>query len=377
MLGVKIYTSDMQTKLYDITDIKSIDINLDIFSNPDTTVIFNSSISWLKQFMGVEIYQASTSGDEVLYTGLIYNFKTNINEFGIICRDRKVLMERKITLEQKVYIGESVENVMDDLTGEWNTEFSELWTHNGWILTTIPLTIDNIDITIDSDLFTIDATDIWFTITATFEQGVSWYEILEHICNLSGFYWYLDWNQITFTQFLGEDKTSGVNYTELLYLKSDNNLTNVNNVELVTTWQINNYVIWTDWVLTTVYRTDQDSIDYFGQVLGIKEQFYWDVSQNVTKYLAKHWTIQNILQIETNPFSIDANIGDRVSIEISWVNEYLDRKGIINIITKNITFVNWTKLVRLTGADIMVNKPTADKRVKEIEKWLKYLLLKA
>lgn len=378
MIGLKVYTSDFQTKLYDIQNIRSVDLNFDIFSNPDSKIELLEPFNWLKQFQAIQVYDTSVAlwVDTIIYEWMIYKFEIDIDNFSIICRNRKALMDRKTTLEQKVYVSETVEFILDDITWDWNTEFSELWTHNWASLATVPFTIDTTEYTIDTTNITIDTTLLWFTLSATFEYWTSWSEILDMIADLTSFYRYLDWNQITFAERLWEDKTSWQNYTEYLYIRWDSALSNISNARLEYYGQITNFLIATN-TTNAVQAKNQDSIDEYGQVLGWVEEFYWNLSQNITKHFSRYATEQDVIEIETNPFSPEANIGDLCVLEINGVNDYMDRKTNITIITKNTTYINWTKIVRLTWSDVVINKPTANKRIKKIENWQKYLLLKA
>jgi len=154
-------------------------------------------------------------------------------------------------------------------------------------------------------------------ISIELSNGDTYFDAIKKLVDQIGKYWKVENGVIKISDIVGENKTIGENFTELLY---DYNSPEENNI---TNYEVKTYSTISNFVRVGSSNTDRpDSIASFGRL----EEFSTIDSSEVSSYIDKSSEEQKeyILDIDFTRIDTPLQIGDRVAIKIDTAIDKVD-----------------------------------------------------
>lgn len=297
----------------------SIEQNLESFD------IATLNVTWydIQEYNKIEIYEAG-SPDVLTFRGVVHEpnktISTLTNSTSITCRSERAIMKQRKALVDRTK-NDTVENIINELLADY--------------------TLDSWATNIGCDR----------TINLSYKMWADYESILDEIALQCGGYWDIQNWVLIMDSLLGLDKTSWSGQVNVLF--TGNEWDNIKNVNIV--WQSTraNVIIWEDGVTTHISKDETDWIVYWVQKYRIN---WWDLVEKTNQMLKKMNIRQRILNVELDPNeNINANIGDKLNLEISnvtWlediISEVLVTEKLItyNYTEKQIVIKVWTNVIQ-------------------------------
>lgn len=232
-------------------------------------------------------------------------------------------MKNKLVLSDKNFVNSSITSILNNLLADWHDNYWELWT-------------------IESNINTL--------ISKEFNKGDNLYDIIEELSGLIGAVWTVKDHTIIVKELLGEDKTSWPQFTEILYSWETADDTNISDISVESYSTIANIIIGSD-NNSSVTLKDDTSISEFWALAEYKQFRDWDLTNQTQKYLDSKKTEQKVYNVEVEPFTIDANIGDKIKLMVETNNQYINFEWTVIVNKKEITIQNKTKIIKLSVSE--------------------------
>lgn len=295
----------------------------------DTYDIAELFATWyeITEYNKIEIYETWIP-DKLVFKWLVHETKKTIsilqNETKILCRsERAIMWKRKVLVSRDK--NDTVENIVNELMADYPRDS---WT-----------------------------TSIWFSQTIELEYNVwdDYESLLDEIslqCN--GFWDIKDWVLIM-NSILGEDKTWWSKKVDVIFTRK--HWDNVRSVEII--WQSTkaNIIIGEDDDKNTQTAMDISS----GYIYGV-EKFYFrngDLAQKTLEMLNRLNIRQRILKVELDEnMNVNANIGDKLNLEISNVENVEDIKSEVLVTKKTIEYIFADKVVNIEVWENIIKEDT-------------------
>jgi hypothetical protein len=356
MYTLKIYNSFFGgTPFLKVDEIQEVEIeeNLDSFDICNVVVPFykdsegNLNCSGLREFQRVQVVESGYF-DTVIFEGYIYKLEPNFSRVTLRLRDYKELLSRKVLFSDKSYTDETLDTILTDIIGELNARSSGDTNPEAW-----SFSIDNAAIGITKD----------------FSKGATYYNILTELATASGKNWRFSDNSIIFKEIIGEDKTTGENFTELTYdvnAPDENNITNIG---------VDRYSTIENSILTSTTNVENsDSIEENGRI-----EKYNDISgTELTNYLAEISQDQRLYDFDVDYKKINTilHIGDKVSVSIQSGIDFLDITGDLFITRRKVKILGGEiVLLNVDTSDVVVKKTGLIESINKLQVDVKKLLL--
>ncbi len=347
-LVLKVYSATFDSspiiQTFELDAVK-ITERLNDFSYLEISMPFTSD---LREFQKVELFEVEEGTDTLVFTWFIYDFRPNLQGLNLICRDQKALFKKMLVYSEKNF-STSIETILEELLSDRNTRATE-----SWIVDTLLSTSASINML----------------------RWDNYFDTINELADLVDAQWWIKTSGVlTMNTILGEDKTSGVNFTEAVYDANASEENNITNVEVENFWTISNAIIWDNdsWVQ---FQNDSTSIANFGRLEEFKKFSDWNITSFTASYLAEKKVAQKIYNVDLETGSLPSiNIWDLISLRIEGVSEYLDFDWATNVINKTIEYKNRTKIQTVSLWEVNVKIPSFTGRIKLMESEINKLQL--
>lgn len=356
MYTLKIYNSFFsENPTIKIDEIRNIEIEeyLDSFDILNILVDYYMdangvlNCSGLKEFQKIKLIK-TTNREEVVFEGFIYNITPDFNSVKITARDFKGLLDAKVLFTAKNYVSQTLNFILNDLLTDLNARSSG-------------------DITPEAWSFQIDA-DVT-GITKTFDKGISYFNLFQELAVVVNKYWSVKNWVILFKEILGEDKTSGENFTELIYDKDAPDENNIANIKVERFGTLRNVVL-----TSTTNVNNSTSIQDHGRL-----EEYNDISgDELTNHLQTSSKTQMVynFDISYNLINTELKVGDKIKVSVNTGVEFLDISGDL-FITKRKVKILWNEIliVNVDTSEITIKKTSFIHTLNYLQDNVKKLLL--
>lgn len=347
MLLVKIYQNQFDTTADIVEYIDWLVTIKDDIKSYSTMTIENILFDGITQFQKIELYEVIDNTDILVFKGYINNPQFSINKMVLECRNEKWLMAKKLCLSDKTYYLQSWLSMIQDLLNDLNTAYWENWTVSSSIVTAI---------------------------SKDFKQWDNLFDIINEIADLLQAQWTVVDEQIIMETFVWEDKTIWPGFTEAIYNGNDNRENNINDAKIESFWTMANIIIWES-AWTKYKLEDMSKVSQYGALWEYKTFRDWWLAYQVSQYLLERKEDQKILTVTLEPFTIDADIGDKIAVRIESVNSYMNFTWNMFVTTKETKYTNATKVINLWLAEKNIKTVSFANRLKNIESNINLLQL--
>ena len=249
---------------------------------------------WARPYNKVEFYEVEWWQDILIFSWYIYNLKLTLTWYIIELRDENDLMNKKLVLSDKTYNSQTPLQILNDISSDWETETWENWQ----IVSSV------------SDTITID-----------FKKWDTFYTVLNELSQQLGYNWNIKNQIISFNEVVWEDKSSGVNFEEIVYNGIDHSEDNITNINLEYYWNIANLIIWWD-NTNKILLKDLDKRWAIGEYVGFYD---WNLTEQTQRTLdLKSQELFNYT-FEVQLFKTNINLWDKIFVRIensNWLDFY-------------------------------------------------------
>ena len=303
--------STIEAQFINPFDIKYIEELLDTNDLEFTLDINDPQIASIIEYKKVTLYEVGSNVDTLLWTGYVSNPSNDFERMFVICSDEKRYMQKKVIYEDKNWSSISIDTILSTLVTEANTRSGGL--HG--------------DLTYETSL-----TDV---ITKDFKKGTTYFDILQQLAETLGAEWRVEENKIIFETIIGEDKTSGANFVELISNRTSPVESNIAGYKSQRNGNfISTAVIGKD---GSGYSEQDDNTATFGYVESSQSFSDGDLIAQTTEYLNERKVSQAEIELIINPNTLDyrdVSIGDRVHIRINHNNPFIDLNNDVIVLEK-------------------------------------------
>lgn len=249
--------------------------------------------------------------EETVFDWIITNIEAGINTVDILASDYLYLLKRRVLHADKSYtIGTSYTAVLEDILSHINTIYD-----TGIMLSS----------------FTTDT----LAVAKSFKTRDNVFSLLQDLAK-EGYEFRMVWKTLEFWNYIGEDKTTGENAVEYIFDVSEPNTRNINAVK---------YSEKADDFANSIFPKTFISVEDTASIALV-----WKIEANGDDNVDPNKTLTEKLVVwdyEITGFSSDyfeAEIGDRVSVNINTDNALLSYTGTMKVIEKNATFGDLQKV---------------------------------
>jgi len=307
----------------------------------------NLNCTGLREMQKIQLIETGQF-DKIIFEGYIYILRPGFKSVVLQCRDFKGLLDRKVLYSSRNYSNETLDDILDDLATDLNARSSgdtnpEAWTYE----------ID------------VDVTGI----TKSFDKGLSYFNIFKELGVIANKDWTVKEGKILFKEILGEDKTSGSNFTEFVFDKNAPDENNIADIRVDTFGTITNNIL-------TSSTSDENnaSTEEFGRL-----EAYNDISgDELTNELARISQRQrtHVFTIDYSRINTIPELGDKISVEINTGIEFLDITGDLFITRRKVEFLGGENVViNVDVSEITVKKSNFINTLNTLQDDVKKLLL--
>lgn len=356
MYSLKIYNGFFsETPAIKIDEIRNIEIDQFIDSFDILNIIVDYYIdqngllncSGLQEFQKIRLIK-TTNLEEVVFEGFIYNISPDFKSVKIMARDFKGLLDSKVLFTAKNYVNQNLTYILNDLLTDLNNRSS-------W------------DTTPETWSFQLDA-DVT-GITKTFDKGISYFNIFQELWLIVNKYWTVENGVILFKQILGEDKTTGENFTELVYNKNAPDENNIANIKVEWFGTLKNVVL-----SSTTNESNTQSINTYGRLEEYNDIEGDELSNYVNK-MSKTQTIYNF-DVNFNLLNTELKVWDKISVSVNTGVEFLDISGDLFITKRKVKIEgNEILVVNVDTSEIAIKKNLFTNTLNYLQDNVKKLLL--
>jgi hypothetical protein len=273
----------------------------------------------------------------------------NFNWVQVICRDYRGFLEAKRYLtENKNYEDKTADFIMNDLITWLNAK-----------TTTDPYP-ENWDFELD------EPEALW---NLEFKKWNSYYSIFKRVALEFNKNFFIKENWlIQIKEIVGEDKTEGVKFTELLY---NNNEIAQNNIAKIP-WVVKQETIINSLITDTTIENNSGSIEDY-----IRLESYDNLTgEEVTNFLSKSSKPQVIYTLDVKFWELDhpIEIWDKVAVRIeSWII-HLDIEWEV-FVTRKKSRIKWNRIetLEIDVSEIIISQNTFLKKFKDVRQEIKNL----
>jgi len=316
-------SADFETFTAQFTNVDSLEYQEELADTgflKFTLPISDPQLDAVFEFQKVSLYTPSGFDDILLWTGFISRIEYGINQVSIECGDGKKFLRKKIIYADKTFTGVTIDSILNTLVTESNSRSGENMTYT---------------------------TDLTSTVTKDFIKGAKYYDILTEIALLLNAEWKVEKEEIIFKSTIGEDKSTGVNFTELISSKENPNETNLESLLITrSTDELYTSVIGKD---NTTY-SEKNASTIYGRLETLESFSDGDLSTQTQAFLDEHKISQQEITVEVAEVSIDfqdVNIGDVLQLRIEQGITYIDITEDVIVLSKTVKFTNGTPVLDL------------------------------
>lgn len=252
-----------------------------------------------------------TDRETVLFEGVVVDPTPTTDYMDITVRDFKGLLLKKNIHGDKNYTGSTLSGIISALLTELNTRSTSDTYPENWS-SEIDVEVTGIDI--------------------EFTDGDTYHDALQKLAAQIGKYWKVEKGVIKMKDIIGEDKTTGEKYTQLLYdykTPDENNIAN---------YKVKRYSTITNSLRVEGVNTENTvSIGIFGR---LEEFSTIDVSEK-TAYLERASKEQKEYILEINFKKVDTQIqlGDKLAILIDTAIDKVDFSGSLLVTRRKVKYL--------------------------------------
>jgi hypothetical protein len=170
----------------------------------------NLNCSGLREFQRIQIIETGLQ-DKIIFDGFIYELQPTFKTVKIVARDYKGLLDKKVLFSNKNYSSQTLDYILNDILTDLNNRSSGDANPEDW-------------------LYSIDA-DVT-GITKSFDKGTTYFAMLNEIGVSAGKNWKVESGTIVMADIIGTDKTTGDEFTELIYNKDGPDENNIGDISV-------------------------------------------------------------------------------------------------------------------------------------------------
>lgn len=307
----------------------------------------NLNCSGLREFQKIQIIETGLQ-DKLVFEGFIYDLQPNFTTVRIVARDYKGLLLEKKLFDTKNYNNVSLDFILNDILTDLNGRSAGDDNPEDWLYS-----------------FDSDVTGI----TKDFEKWLNYFDLLKELSVYVNKDWAVETGTIRMAEILGTDKTSGEDFTELIYNKNGPDENNISNISVTRFGSLKNTILTS---ITSV--TDTDSKNEFWRL-----EDYNDISgDELTNELATISKSQKLhkFNIDFKNVNTEIKLGDKVKVEINAGIEFLDIEGDLFVKRRKVRILGGEVIVMdIDVSQITVKKTNFVKKINDIQAEVKKLQL--
>jgi len=292
----------------------------------DSNDVFNCK--GLREFQKIQLIK-TWFFEEIVFEGFIYSMKPTFSNINIIARDYKGLLLNKVLFSDKNYSSKTLDFILNDLLSNLNSRSSGDTNPEAW------------DYEIDSP-----ATGI----TKEFKKGITYFNIFKELGVISNKNWTVKEGKVLFREILGSDKTSGDNFTELIYNK---NAPDENNISKMT---VDRFGTLRNTILTSITSSsDATSLATYWRL-----ETYEDIAgSELTNKLdrLKEPQKKHAFVVDYSKINTELELGDKIYVNINSGIDFLDIAGDL--------FINRIKKRILWNSQVLVDVDVSEINIEE------------
>ena len=283
---------------------------------------------WLREVQKVQLI-STWKIETIVFEGFIYDLTPDFLKAELIIRDFKwLLIEKKLFID-KHFINKSLKEIINELLNELNARSSSDDYPENWIYE------------IDNDFIITDK---------EFKKWTDYFNILKELSLMAKKEWTVKNWVILIKDILWSDKTTGENFTELVFNKNAPDENNISDVKIKNFWTIKNSIL-----TSSENLENTESIEIFWRL----EEYNNIKDEELVNYLEKISKRQRLYSfvIDYKRVNTELQIWDKIIVSInSWI-EFLDIFWEL-FITKRKIVLKWNEIVFITVevSEIVVRK---------------------
>lgn len=291
-----------------LSQTNSVIINKDLvsFSSAFFSLQINDPVTiWQK----IEIVQETVDSSSLVFEWYIYKETPVVDwvntRIDIECRDLKHYLTTRKALQWYSFSDQPLQNILQILIDDYNSKW------DNWRVSS-----QNVNTSLQ----------IW--------TWSSYYEAINSAVSQLWYEWEVVWQEIKVAQSIWSNKTVSGDFEEIVYIPYWGNVTDIQITQENT---VANVVVTSDWTNTIIYPSPLPPF-----ITGVAYNYvrWWDLVQASIAELERiaEWVTQ--YSVNVVPWSIDAGIGDIVSLRIEWLWKY-DFVWNTKILSKRTEYIDW------------------------------------
>jgi len=263
----------------------------------------------------VELYNVQVT-DILIFRGYIHQIKPIRQQFWLMeitLRAEKAMLYRRLVLSDTSYSSDDIKDVLEWLVSVYNSSYGE-------------------NRTVDTDFTKNVSIDV--------KTGDNLYDILDELAEQCEAQRKIENWEILFKRQIGEDKSTGSNYQEVVYNWTSPSNANIASIDVVWTALRANVVVGVD----SSWSKSVDNSQYSSVLYGVKYEVFrdWNLSDKITQKLDKVNRLQRSYSVDVEQNTIDAEIWDKIKLVVENTNSFFDFNGSVFVKKKNTTIDNWS-----------------------------------
>lgn len=298
---------------------------------------------WIKEDCKVELYEANSNEDRLIFRGFIYEInpvRWQFQTLKIIAREEKALFHKRKALKEYKFINKPISAILTELLQIYNADYNEDWG------------------------FELQKEE---SLTLEINMGDDYYDIIDEICEQKELFRWINDGTVRI-------KKHGKDLTESQILEFDwysPNPWNITNIELVGTASGGNVALIED----TNGKKTIDKSQYSGVLTGVvsKQIRKGDDAEKAKQFAKEQARPQRKYQIQVANGSIEAKVWDKIKVEVVNTNSFYDYQWDVIVQTKTITYSNASKIVQYGIWEFLSQAYSPEKWIQEVEKNIKLL----
>lgn len=300
-------------------------------------------VPWIKEDCKVELYEANSNEDRLIFRGFIYEINPvwwQFQTIKITARGEKAILHKRKALQDYKFANQSISAIVTELLQKYNTEYHEDW---------------GFELQKDENL------------TLEIGLGDDYYDVFDEICEQKELFWEVEDWVISF-------KKSGNDLRAMQILEFDGfspNPWNITNIELIGTATGGNVVLVED----SNGKKTIDKSQFSGFLTGVvtKQIRKGDDAEKAKQFAKEQARPQRKYQIQVANGSIEAKVWDKIKVEVVNTNSFYDYQWDAMVQSKVTTYVNASKVVQYGIEEFMVKPFNWETWVEAVEKSIKLL----
>ena len=294
-----------------LKDFNILKLNIQYYLNQEQEL----NCKWLRELQKVQLIQTWRI-EKIIFEGFIYKMTPDFTKVNLLIRDYKWLLIEKKLFSDKHFINKKLSEILSEVLSDLNNR--SIWDTNP----------ENWSYEIDNDFIIPDK---------EFKKWIDYFNLLKELSLIAKKEWTVKQGKIILKEILWSDKTTGENFTELIFNQNAPDETNIWDIKVESFWTLKNNIL-----TATENLENSESIENFWRL----EEYKNIKDEELINSLEQISKVQKVYSFTVNykKLNTELEIWDKVKIHInSWI-EFLDINGEL-FITKIKTVLKWNEKV--------------------------------